>query len=161
MIDVNSITDDLAKRELELFSAEEPIRRWEKTRVQFLEVVNPEQRADVSKLLDQLQQGASGLRDWVTSIAWHGAASPRFVPAEVINVYLQDDQAAALHRCEDCGLAVPIRPNALHGVEGEPERRYFVNCPLCGGRTGQPLASIDKSIAKSSVVTQPRLPKPR
>lgn len=118
-----------------LFTPEEPIRRWEQTRRQFLDVVDPEQRILVGKLLEQLQQGASGLRDWVTAIAWRGANFPKFVPPEVINVYLRDEQALALHQCQDCGLAVPVRPNSQLGPDAEPEQIYFPRCPLCGGAT--------------------------
>lgn len=83
-----------------------------------------------------MHNGGSGLRDWVSAITWRGAVLPKRIPDELMNVYLIDSEAAPLHDCEGCGLAVPVRPSRLYGPEGEPDQVYFASCPLCGARTG-------------------------
>jgi hypothetical protein len=110
--------------------------RWVKVSNQFLNAVAPAQRKQVAQLLHSVHYGGSGLRDWVSAIAWRGAVLPMQIPEELIDVYLSDSEAVPLHDCESCGLAVPVRPSRLYGLEGEPERVYFSACPACGSRTG-------------------------
>jgi hypothetical protein len=73
---------------------------------------------------------------WVSAIAWRGAVLPTQVPEEIIDVYLSDSEAVPLHDCGSCGLAIPVRPSRLYGLDGDPERVYFSLCPACGSRTG-------------------------
>jgi hypothetical protein len=110
---------------------------WAEVSEQFLKAVTPSKRKHVAALLHRVHNGGGGIRGWVSAIAWRGAVLPPQIPDEVINVYLSDSEAAPLHDCEGCGLAIPIRPSRLYGLEGEPERVYFAACPACGSRTGQ------------------------
>ena len=68
-------------------------------------------------------------------LAWRGAVLPSSLPGELIDVYLHDSEAAPLHECEDCGVAIPVKKSRRGGCD-EPERAYFPSCPVCGGRTG-------------------------
>jgi hypothetical protein len=110
--------------------------RWIDVSRQFLNAVTPRQRKQVAALLQRVHNGGGGIRDWVSAIAWRGGILPEEIPDEVIDVYLSDSEAVPLHDCESCGLAMPIRPSRLYGLEGEPERVYFTACPACGSRTG-------------------------
>lgn len=110
--------------------------RWEMSCYQFLAALTDGQRPVVEKLLHARHSSGSGLREWVSTIAWRGGLCPEHVPAKLIEVYLSDSEALPLHDCEDCGLAIPVRPSRLHGLEAEPEQLYFEVCPSCGGRTG-------------------------
>jgi hypothetical protein len=109
---------------------------WVNVSSQFLGSITPRQRTNVADLLHSVHNGGSGLRDWVSAIAWRGAVLPTQVPEKVIDVYLSDSEAVPLHDCETCGLAIPVRPSRLYGMDGEPERVYFPLCPACGSRTG-------------------------
>jgi hypothetical protein len=109
---------------------------WQATCDRFVRAVSPAQRPHVLPLLHQIHGGGSGLRDWVAAIAWRGAYLPERIPVRVIDVYLADSEAVPLYDCEGCGLAVPVRPSRLYGMDGEPDEVYFTNCPICGGRTG-------------------------
>lgn len=110
--------------------------RWEMAYQQLLSAVPPEHAACVQRLLESLHNGGCGLREWVNAIAWRGAVCPPVIPSVLIEVYISDPEAVPLHDCEACGLAVPVRPNRLRGLEAEPEQIYFPSCPSCGGRTG-------------------------
>jgi hypothetical protein len=109
---------------------------WEDACRWLLEMVAPELRPEIERRLRHLHTGGAGLREWVATIAFRGGAMPSEIPAELMQVYLTDAEAAPLHDCESCGLAVPVRPNRLEGTEGEPEFAYFPECPVCHGRTG-------------------------
>jgi hypothetical protein len=117
-------------------SLDEPTMLWEHTRAQFLTAVEPEQRKAVTALLQSINSGGSGLRDWVAAIAWRGALLPPRIPAELIDVYLRDSDAVAHHECEQCGLAIPVRVQRWQTVDDGSCDIYFPTCPACGGRTG-------------------------
>jgi hypothetical protein len=51
------------------------------------------------------------------------------MPAEVLDVFVEDAEAVPLHECQGCGLELPVRPGRQGGAEPV---RYFDNCPLCG-----------------------------
>src|SRR5205807_950104 len=81
-------------------------------------------------------RGGAGLREWVRSLSLGSAIVPRQVPEAVIAVYLADPEARPHHDCEECGMAVPVRPG--HGLDDElSEYAYFPCCPACGGKTGR------------------------
>jgi hypothetical protein len=62
---------------------------------------------------------------------------PFAMPREVCEVYLKDPDAIAIHDCEDCGYEVPLGCPLGKGNEPTPTvRRYFTQCPICGGKTG-------------------------
>lgn len=109
--------------------------RWAEAASRLLAAIDEDRRAGVAEMLPTLHCGATGLRDWITAIAWRGAVLPASLPSELIDVYLFDSEAAPLHECEDCGVAIPVKKNPRGGCD-EPERRYFRQCPICGGRTG-------------------------
>jgi hypothetical protein len=109
---------------------------WADVSSRFLNAISPPKRKKVGDLLHRMHNGGSGLRDWVSAIAWRGAVLPAQVPEEIIDVYLSDSEAIPLHDCGSCGLAIPVRPSRLDGLEGDPERVYFAFCPACGSRTG-------------------------
>jgi hypothetical protein len=136
-----------------------PETQWQTACAIFLDAVPPKQRAAVRQILQNANCGGSGMRDWVSSIAFRGATLPACIPEEVIDVYLDDSEAVPLHDCGRCGFAVPIRPNRLHGVESEPEQTYFPTCPNCGGNTG-PYFFWSRESAGTSAVSLPRK-KPR
>ena len=110
--------------------------RWNETCRQFLAAIAPHQHPAAAQLLQSLHNGGSGLRDWVSAITWRGAMLPASIPEEIIDVYLADPEAAPLHDCEGCGMAIPVRPSRCHGLDAEPEELYFSKCPACGARTG-------------------------
>jgi hypothetical protein len=109
---------------------------WQQTCARFLRAVAPAQREQVAHLLQQPNNGGSGLREWVSAMAWRRVALPEQIPLDLVDVYLKDPEAVPLFDCESCGLPVPIRPSRLYGLDGDPDEVYFPNCPLCGSRTG-------------------------
>jgi hypothetical protein len=110
--------------------------RWQNVCLRFLNAVSVNQRAAVAQSLRQPNNGGSGLREWVSAIAYRGATIPDAIPETVIDIYLNDPEAVPLYDCESCGLATPVRPSRLYGLDGDPEEVYFRNCPACGARTG-------------------------
>lgn len=117
-------------------ASSDPTRTWQEAHDRFLAAVDPEQREMVEPLLQQLHYGSSGLRNWLDAIVWQGAVLPERIPRALIDVYLHDPEAAPLYECEDCGLAVPVRPNRTLGPDAEPDKVFFHDCPVCGGRIG-------------------------
>lgn len=113
-----------------------PVQSWDEACGRFLAAIGPEQREAVEPLVQQLHYGNSGLRTWIDAIVSQGAVLPNRIPPAVIDVYLHDPEAVPLYECEECGLAVPVRPNRALGPDAEPEQVYFPECPACGGRTG-------------------------
>lgn len=109
---------------------------WREAVDRFIAAIDPTQRVAVERRLDAVHSSGCGLREWVSSIAGRGGEIPELIPTEIIAAYLNDSEALPLHDCEHCGLAVPVRPNRLYGVEAEPECVYFPECPVCGGKTG-------------------------
>jgi hypothetical protein len=109
---------------------------WKVTYQRFLQAVSPRQRDQVARLAKSVHNGGSGLRDWLSAITWRGAILPKRIPEQIIDIYLRDSEAVPLHDCEGCGLAIPVRPSRLYGLEGEPDQIYFDKCPACGSRTG-------------------------
>jgi hypothetical protein len=61
---------------------------------------------------------------------------PLALPPAVAQVYLDDPGVVAIYDCEDCGYEVPIGYAEPHTSPPKPVRRYFDQCPLCGGKTG-------------------------
>jgi hypothetical protein len=109
--------------------------RWAQASARLLAAVDESRRSAAAEMLRSLHRGATGLRDWVMAIAWRGAVLPDALPGELVDVYLFDSEAAPLHECEDCGVAIPVKKCRVGGYD-EPERRFFTRCPICGGRTG-------------------------
>ncbi|MDX1965436.1 MAG: hypothetical protein SFX18_19985 [Pirellulales bacterium] len=109
---------------------------WEAACRQLLDAVPQEYLSLISLLLKERNGGGCGLRDWISAVAFRGAKFPHSIPPQIVRIYLNDPEAVPLHDCEECGLAVPVRPNRVHGLESDPECEYFPTCPLCGGRTG-------------------------
>jgi hypothetical protein len=136
MLSLNARPSDRADATLPDGAVDNATRRWQNAQCNFLNAVSPTQRESVERLLNQLHSGGMGLRMWLQAIAWRGAKLPQSIPVELIDVYLHDSEAVPLHDCEECGLAVPVRPNRLRGCDADPERTYFPCCPSCGGRTG-------------------------
>src|SRR4051812_27159456 len=99
--------------------------QWDSACELFLRAVPPADRAQVEALIHGMHNGGAGLREWISAIAWRGSIIPAQIPQVIIDVYLHDSEAAPLHDCEACGLAIPVRPNRLYGPEGDPERIYF------------------------------------
>lgn len=110
--------------------------RWADACRQFVAAVPTDIGQSVERSLHSLHGGGVGLRNWVSSIAWRGGKLPQELPPELVQVYLDDPEAVPLHDCESCGVAIPVRPNRIDGLEAEPEQTYFPTCPICGGRTG-------------------------
>ncbi len=109
---------------------------WRDTCEQFLASVPTHLQDRVEWALHNLHSGGTGLRNWVAAIAWRGGKLPEHVPPEIIDVYMCDEEAAPLHDCESCGMAIPVRASRTATIEEEPEYVYFKACPVCGGRTG-------------------------
>jgi hypothetical protein len=107
------------------------------TAARFLDVVPFRMREDVRRLLLSPSEGGRGLRQWVSMMEIEPRRLPRQLPIDLVEVYLNDDDAEPLHDCEACGFIVPVR--VAHRVGHEPTivREYFPTCPNCGGRTGQ------------------------
>jgi hypothetical protein len=60
---------------------------------------------------------------------------PFTLPPAVTEVYLKDLGAYPDHECQECGYQAPVtRSNSSGEV-----KRYFPQCPLCGGTTGEEL----------------------
>jgi hypothetical protein len=112
-------------------SAESTLR-WQQILNRFLQAIAPRQRDRVACTLRELHNGGSGLRQWLGAMVWRGA----YLPDSVLDIYLSDPEAMPLYDCSSCGLAVPVRPSRLHGLDGEPEEIYFSKCPCCGADTG-------------------------
>jgi hypothetical protein len=110
--------------------------KWQSTYQRFLDAVPIRRRDEVAELVNSVHNGGLGFREWISAIAWRGAILPMRIPDEIINVYLSDPEAMPAHDCEGCGMAMPVRPSRLHGLDGEPDRVYFATCPACGARTG-------------------------
>lgn len=111
-------------------------QRWKSACQDFLIAIPDSLRDSVDRILRGIHNGGFGLRTWVAHIAWRGGRLPETVPDALVRIYLSDPEAIPLHDCETCGIAIPVRPNRLNGMEGEPEQLYFPACPVCGGRTG-------------------------
>ncbi len=111
-------------------------KQWTDTCQEFMVSVPTELQGNVDRALRSLHAGGFGLRTWVAAIAWRGAKLPESIPTELLQVYLNDPEAVPLHECETCGIAIPIRPDRLNGLDDEPEHTYFESCPACAGRTG-------------------------
>jgi hypothetical protein len=133
---------------------------WRDAYARLLAAISPEQRTLVERILNNRHNGGTGLREWVAAIARGATVLPEHIPAELLNVYLSDPEAVPFHDCEDCGLAVPIRPHRLAGMEAEPEQIYFPNCPLCGARTGQ-YFYWSRQAESSTITSSIRRRKPR
>jgi hypothetical protein len=134
--------------------------RWKEACQEFLVSVPADMHTCVERSLRSLHEGGVGLRAWVSAIARRGAKLPECVPAELVKVYLDDPEATPLHECETCGIAIPIRPNRLRGMEDEPEETYFNACPVCGGRTGLYLY-MSRQLEGDAVSAELRRIKPR
>jgi hypothetical protein len=102
-----------------------------------LSAVPPARRPLARRLLSDPRCGGHGLRAWVSLLDADARPLPAALPAELVEVYLADDDAEPLHDCEACGLAVPVRAVRRCGHEAAVEREYFPVCPCCGGRTGR------------------------
>ncbi len=135
-------------------------RQWTSACRDFMISIPDELQCKVECCLKNKNSGGPGLRSWVAAIAWRGAKLPEEVPAELLQVYFDDPEAVPLHECESCGIAIPVRPNRLHGLDDEPEQVYFESCPTCGGRTGLYLFVSRQLECKSSTTTL-RRSKPR
>jgi hypothetical protein len=110
--------------------------RESRSRERFLAAIDSELRSAVSVVLDRPSHGGLGLRLWLRALMTKDMDVPEALPASLIQVYLDDPEAVPLHECEDCGLAVPVRPCREDGYEWDAEQAYFDQCPCCGGRTG-------------------------
>jgi len=95
------------------------------------------QRSEVETLMSNPRRGGRGLRSWLAIMAVDQRPLPDTLPWELVEVYLQDDDAEPFYDCERCGLPVPVRTARSWGHEATVERVYFPTCPCCGGRTGR------------------------
>ncbi|MFO0847220.1 MAG: hypothetical protein U0871_01490 [Gemmataceae bacterium] len=107
------------------------------TLTRLLSVVPADRRPTLEALLTDPHRGGHGLRAWLAILDLEGRPLPDELPAELVDVYLADDEAEPLHDCEECGLPVPVRAGRRCGHEAAVERVYFPTCPHCGGRTGR------------------------
>ncbi|VTT99034.1 unnamed protein product [Gemmataceae bacterium] len=94
-------------------------------------------RARVEILLSDRRTGGRGLWAMLNLIHMDQRPVPAVLSAELIEIYLTDDEAEPLHDCERCGLPVPVHAGRHCGHEATVERVYFPACPQCGGRTGR------------------------
>ena len=94
-------------------------------------------RRRVEVVLSDRRNGGGGLRAMLNLIHTDQRPVPDVLPAELIEIYLTDDEAEPLHDCERCGLPVPVHAGRHCGHEATVEREYFPACPCCGGRTGR------------------------
>ena len=108
---------------------------WEEVRIRFLRCVPKTQRRIVAELLRDGDVRGRGLRTWVRRLAAQSQLPRDPFPPELVQVYLDDDEAMPLHDCAGCGIAIPVRPD-WHGADGQPQQIYFPDCPCCGERTG-------------------------
>ncbi len=108
---------------------------WDEVREHFLSLIRPHQRGQVAALLSQSDACGRGLRTWLRLIGAQGELPSAPFSAELVQVYLTDDEAMPLHDCSGCGVAIPVRPD-WQGLDGEPQEIYFPQCPCCGERTG-------------------------
>ncbi len=102
---------------------------------QFLAAVPQRLRGEVRELLSDPRLGGRGLRALLALLDADSRPLPP-LPAELVEVYLSDDEAEPLHDCERCGLPVPVHAGRRCGHEASVDREYFPACPHCGGRTG-------------------------
>jgi hypothetical protein len=102
-----------------------------------LAAVPAEQRGRARTLLTDPHAGGRGLRALVALLDADPRSLPACLPAELVEVYLSDDEAEPLHDCERCGLPVPVHAGRRCGHEASVDREYFPECPQCGGRTGR------------------------
>ncbi len=109
--------------------------RWSEARQRLLAAVASVQRAEVARRLQQAPHGGLGLRLWLRTLVTQGRPLPEALPAELVQVYLEDPDAVPAHDCAICGVAIPVQPG-WQGYDDEPRRVYFPTCPCCGGRTG-------------------------
>ena len=108
---------------------------WDEIKESFLEAVAAKQRSKVAALLREPGGRGRGLRTWLRALAAQEQAPPERLPVELVQVYLDDEEALPLHDCAGCGVAIPVRPD-WQRFEGEPQHTYFPDCPCCGERTG-------------------------
>jgi hypothetical protein len=104
---------------------------------QFLSVVPMKLRDEVRRLLLSPCDGGRGLRQWLCLMEIEPRPLPRQLPIDLVEVYMNDDDAEPFHDCEQCGFVVPVRVARRIGHEPTAERVYFPECPNCGGRTGR------------------------
>jgi hypothetical protein len=83
----------------------------------------------VRTLLANPRYGGRGLRAWVGLMEAEDRPLPPALPAELVDVYLRDDEAEPLYDCEACGLAVPVRVGWRSGHEPAYDRVYFPAWP--------------------------------
>jgi len=103
----------------------------------FLSTVPMRIRGDVERLLLNPCEGGRGLRQWLALLEIEPRPLPRQLPVDLLEVYLNDDDAEPWHDCESCGFVVPVRVSRRVGHEPSVERVYYRECPNCGGRTGR------------------------
>src|SRR5687767_13437362 len=75
---------------------------------QLLSAIPAGQRGRARTLLTDPRCGGRGLRALVALLDTDPRALPDALPAELVEVYLRDDEAEPLHDCERCGLPVPV-----------------------------------------------------
>jgi len=103
----------------------------------FLAAVSATQRSRVRALLTDPRCGGRGLRAMLALLDTDPRELPEEIPSELVEVYIQDDEAEPLHDCERCGLPVPVHAGRRCGHEASVDCEYFPTCPHCGGRTGR------------------------
>jgi hypothetical protein len=113
------------------------VERLPDAAARFLSVVPMKLRDDVRRLLTNPCEGGRGLRHWLSLLEIEPRPMPRQLPIDLVEVYLEDDDAEPLHDCESCGFFVPVRVSRRLGHEPAVERVYYSECPNCGGRTGR------------------------
>jgi len=68
---------------------------------------------------------------------WHQEWEPQPFPEPLAQVYVEDKQALAWRKCQNCGLPLPVKYGywTRPGVKGwwYDRLRYFDQCPGCGG----------------------------
>lgn len=110
---------------------------WQHICEQFVKRISPAHRTAVRRILhDRPCANGSGLRSWIEAVAFRCSPLPARIPTPLVRTYLIDPEAAPLHECEQCGVAIPVRPNRSADPEDEPELVYFNQCPVCHSRTG-------------------------
>ena len=102
-----------------------------------LAAVSADQRGRARAALTDPRAGGRGLRALLAILDTDARALPPALPAELVEVFLRDDEAEPLHDCERCGLPVPVHAGRRCGHEASVDRVYFPACPQCGGRTGR------------------------